>query len=213
MADSSSSPPASFPKPPLASDLTLMMEEGRVSPSHASTSNVIVSPTNAHKIIAELVGTCIIIFMGCGSIVIDETYKLTILGIAMTWGLAVMVMIYTLGHVSGGHFNPAVTIALAASAKFPWTQVPAFVAFQLAGSTLAIRTLVLMFHRHNNVHDQKITGASMNPARSIGAALVFAKFHHLWVYTVAPILGTVTACMIYSLLRPPMNEKMGQGQS
>lgn len=75
------------------------------------------------QIIAELVGTYVIIFMGCGSVIIDKRFGLTIIGIAVSWGLVVMVMIYTFGHISGAHFNPAVTIAFAASRKFPWKQV------------------------------------------------------------------------------------------
>ncbi|RVW19748.1 Aquaporin NIP1-1 [Vitis vinifera] len=58
----------------------------------------------------------------CGCVLIDKKYRLTVMGIAVGWGMIVMVMIYTLGHVSGGHFNPAVTIAFAASRKFPWRQ-------------------------------------------------------------------------------------------
>lgn len=74
------------------------------------------------QILAELVGTYVIIFAGCGCVLIDKKYRLTVTGIAVGWGMIVMVMIYTLGHVSGGHFNPAVTIAFAASRKFPWRQ-------------------------------------------------------------------------------------------
>lgn len=68
-------------------------------------------------------GTFVIMFVGCASWMIDERYHITLVGVAVAWGLVLMVMIYTLGHVSGAHFNPAVTFAFAASAKFPWRQV------------------------------------------------------------------------------------------
>lgn len=90
-------------------------------------------------------GSYVIVFIGCGSWIMDEEHKLSIVGVAVAWGLVVMVMIYSLGHVSGGHFNPAVTIAFAACHKFPWRQVPGYLASQLAGSALAVLTLLIIF--------------------------------------------------------------------
>lgn len=75
------------------------------------------------QILAELVGTYIFIFVGCGSALVDRERTLTIVGIALAWGLSLMALIYTLGHVSGAHFNPAVTIAFAAARKLPLMQV------------------------------------------------------------------------------------------
>lgn len=65
------------------------------------------------------------IFAGCSAIVVNETYgkPVTLPGIALVWGLTVTVMIYSIGHVSGAHFNPAVSIAFAVSKKFPYKQV------------------------------------------------------------------------------------------
>lgn len=76
------------------------------------------------QLIAELFGTYFLIFAGCGSVTINELKgTITFPGISIVWGLAVMVMVYAVGHISGAHFNPAVTIAFASCGRFPWKQV------------------------------------------------------------------------------------------
>lgn len=70
-----------------------------------------------------MTGTYILIFVGCGAALTDKVQRLTIVGIAIVWGVVLMAAIYALGHVSGAHFNPAVTIAFAATRKFSWKQV------------------------------------------------------------------------------------------
>lgn len=62
-------------------------------------------------------------FIGCGAALVNKIQSLTIVGIALAWGLVLMAMIYAVGHVSGAHFNPAVTVAFAASRKLSWKQV------------------------------------------------------------------------------------------
>lgn len=95
---------------------------------------------------AEIIGTYLVIFIGCGSVVVNKIYgNVTFPGICVTWGLIVMTMIYTLGHISGAHFNPAVTIAFAVFRRFPWKEVPLYIASQIVGSLLASVTLTLMF--------------------------------------------------------------------
>ena len=79
------------------------------------------------KLLAEVMGTYFMMFAGCGSVVVNlKTGTLTVLGTCIVWGLVVMAMVYSLGHVSGAHFNPAVTIAFATCKRFPWKQVSTF---------------------------------------------------------------------------------------
>ncbi|KAG5528104.1 hypothetical protein RHGRI_028890 [Rhododendron griersonianum] len=78
--------------------------------------------TMAQKVIAEVIGTFFVIFSGCGVVIVNNLYggTVTFPGICVTWGLIVMVMIYSVGHISGAHFNPAVTITFAIFRRFPW---------------------------------------------------------------------------------------------
>lgn len=75
------------------------------------------------QIVAEFLGTFVLIFAGCGVALVAREATITIVGIASVWGLALMSAIYVLGHISGAHFNPAVTIALAAACRFPLLHV------------------------------------------------------------------------------------------
>ncbi|KAK2984634.1 hypothetical protein RJ640_006617 [Escallonia rubra] len=101
--------------------------------------------------IAELFGTYILMFAGCGAALVDKEKTLTIIGIAMVWGLALMAVIYAVGHISGAHLNPAVTIAFAAACRFPLIQVPMYVLSQLLGSTLACLTLRVLFDHQGDI--------------------------------------------------------------
>ncbi|KAD0260904.1 hypothetical protein E3N88_44542 [Mikania micrantha] len=100
------------------------------------------------KLIAEVVGTYFVIFAGCAAVVVnaDKEKVVSLPGISIVWGLVVMVMVYSVGHISGAHFNPAVTIAFASCNRFPMKQVPAYVSAQVLGSTLASGTLRLIFN-------------------------------------------------------------------
>ncbi|CAL9180797.1 unnamed protein product, partial [Musa hybrid cultivar] len=209
------------------------------------------------QIIAEILGTYFMIFAGCGSVAVNlSTGIVTFPGICLAWGLVVMAMVYSLGHVSGAHFNPAVTIAFATCGRFPWRQVPAYVSAQVLGSTISIGTLRLLFGgKHgqflgtvpagsdlqslvlefiisfylmfvisgvatdsraigelaglvvgatvlvNVLFAGPISGASMNPARSLGPAIIANRWEGLWVYIVGPICGTVLGAWAYNLIR------------
>jgi len=65
------------------------------------------------------------IFAGCAAVIVNlnNDHVVTLPGIAFTWGFTVMVLIYSVGHISGAHFNPAVTIAFASTRRFPFKQV------------------------------------------------------------------------------------------
>jgi len=87
---------------------------------------------------AEFLGTFVLVFVGCGSAILDAgNGGIDFLGVAMAFGIAVTVMVYAVGAVSGGHFNPAVTIGLAVSKRFPWTDVVAYIVTQVVAATVA----------------------------------------------------------------------------
>ncbi|ERN09366.1 aquaporin NIP1-1 isoform X1 [Amborella trichopoda] len=216
-----------------------------------------LSVTFIQKIIAEILGTYFVIFAGCASVVVNLSKgSVTFPGICIVWGLVVMVMVYSVGHISGAHFNPAVTIAFATCRRFPWKQVPPYVLAQVLGSTLASGTLHLLFggkSEHfpgtipagsdlqslvlefiisfflmfvisgvatdnraigelagiavgatvllNVLYAGPISGASMNPARSLGPAIVGNRYESIWVYVVGPICGTTLGAWAYNLIR------------
>ncbi|ESQ52037.1 hypothetical protein EUTSA_v10017039mg [Eutrema salsugineum] len=232
-------------------------------PPFPHTSPPLFSVHFLQKLIAELVGTYYLIFAGCAAIAVNAQYHnaVTLVGIAVVWGLVIMVLVYTLGHTSA-HFNPAVTIALASTQRFPLHHVPAYLTVQVIGSTLASATLRLLFDLNNDVCSKKhdvflgsspsgsdlqafvmefvitcflmlvvcaittskrtseelegliigatvtlnvifageVSGASMNPARSLGPALVWGCYKGIWIYLLAPTLGAVSAAWIYKLL-------------
>ncbi len=97
--------------------------------------------------LAEFLGTFILVFAGTGAIVIDHLTGGVIghAGIALTFGLVVLAMIYTFGDISGAHLNPAVSIAFAAAGRFPWREVPLYLGSQLAGAFAASGLLKFLF--------------------------------------------------------------------
>ncbi|KAJ6718881.1 AQUAPORIN NIP2-1 [Salix purpurea] len=226
-------------------------EGSDVSSSTETTVQII------QKIIAEVIGTFFVIFTGCGSVVVEKMYgSVTFPGICVVWGLIVMVMVYSVGHISGAHFNPAVTVTFAIFRHFPYKQVPLYMVAQLLGSLLASGTLSLLFNVPDEAYfgtipvgpdirsfvteiiisfllmfvisgvatDNRaigelagiavgmtimlnvfvagpVSGASMNPARSLGPAIVMRKFKGIWVYLVAPPIGTILGALCYNLIR------------
>ena len=205
---------------------------------------------------AELIGTFALVFAGAGAIMVDaKTQQLGHVGVAIAFGLVIMVMIYAVGHVSGAHFNPAVSFAFALTRHFPWPRAAAYWVAQAAGAVLAaallrgslgdlahvgatlpsgsqaqsflwevVLSFFLMFVIVAVATDTRavgeaaaiavgatvgldamfggpISGASMNPARSFGPALVSGDLHALWLYLVAPPLGAALGALAYTVVR------------
>lgn len=99
------------------------------------------------KYYAEIIGTFALIFCGCGAMTVNEITNGSIshVGVAATWGLIVMTMIYAFGEISGAHFNPAVTIGFAYAKKFAWKEVPKYIIAQAIGAILASFLLWYLF--------------------------------------------------------------------
>lgn len=97
--------------------------------------------------LAELIGTFALVFCGTGAIVINQQSGgiITHAGIAITFGLIVMSMIYSLGNISGAHLNPAVTLAFTWARRFPIKKVPGYIVAQLTGALCASLTLKMLF--------------------------------------------------------------------
>lgn len=106
------------------------------------------SASLAKKVVAEFIGTFILIFAGTATAIVNQKTdgSVTLLGLAASGGLAIMIVILSTGHISGAHVNPSLTIAFAALRQFPWIQVPAYMGAQVLGSICAAFALKLIFH-------------------------------------------------------------------
>lgn len=105
-------------------------------------------PTLAQRLAAEFLGTFVLVLGGCGSAVLaavfvveDTQLGIGFLGVALAFGLSVLTMAYAVGHISGGHFNPAVTIGLAAGRRFGWRDVGPYIGIQVVGAVAAAALL------------------------------------------------------------------------
>ncbi|MGB0291750.1 MAG: MIP/aquaporin family protein [Luteolibacter sp.] len=103
--------------------------------------------SNVRKWIAEALGTFTLVFAGTGAIVIDNWTggSISHTGIALTFGLVVMAMIYTFGDISGAHLNPAVTLGFVAAGRMPINEAPAYIGSQLVGAFAASGCLRILF--------------------------------------------------------------------
>ncbi|XP_009623273.1 aquaporin NIP6-1 isoform X1 [Nicotiana tomentosiformis] len=102
----------------------------------------------ARKVGAEFIGTMILIFAGTATAIVNQKTQgsETLIGLAASTGLAVMIVILSTGHISGAHLNPAVTIAFAALKHFPWKNVPVYIGAQIIASFCAAFTLKVVLH-------------------------------------------------------------------
>ncbi|WKA04615.1 hypothetical protein VitviT2T_022632 [Vitis vinifera] len=100
-------------------------------------------PGFLRKVVAEVIATYLLVFVTCGSAALSasDEQRVSKLGASVAGGLIVTAMIYAVGHISGAHMNPAVTLAFAAVRHFPWKQVPLYAAAQLTGAIGAAFTL------------------------------------------------------------------------
>ncbi len=121
------------------------------------------------RMFAEAVGTFALVFAGCGAIVVNDVSggEVTHVGVALTFGMVVMCMVYAVGNVSGAHLNPAVTIGFWAARRMPLRRVPPHVAAQLAEALGAAGLLRLLFPTHPTL------GASL-PVEALGVGRVLA---------------------------------------
>jgi aquaporin Z len=115
------------------------------------------------KLTAEFLGTFALVFAGTGAIIINEVSggAITHVGVALTFGLIVLAMIYTLGDVSGAHLNPAVTIGFWAAKRFPGGEVWRYVAAQISGALLASLVLKVLFPANANLGATHPAGSAM----------------------------------------------------
>ena len=105
--------------------------------------------STAQKLFAEAIGTAFLVFVGVGSVPAtlmvngDAPFTMADLGmISLAFGTIVIATVYALGHVGGNHINPAVTVGLAVSGKFPWAQVPGYVAAQCVGAVVGATAII-----------------------------------------------------------------------
>jgi len=105
------------------------------------------------KFISEFIGTYFLVFAGTGAIVINDVSggSITHVGVAITFGLIVLAMIYTIGDISGAHLNPAVTLGFFAARRFPAKEMAPYILSQCAGAVLASLTLRFLFPSHQTL--------------------------------------------------------------
>ena len=211
------------------------------------------------KCAAEMMGTFALVFAGTGAVVIDSISggQITHVGVALTWGLVVMALIYAVGDVSGAHLNSAVTIGFWLSRRLPGRMVGPYLVSQAMGAFLASALLRVMFSNVaflgatlpagpwwqsfvlevlltaglmfvalcvstgpkemgvmagiavggvvglEAMFAGPISGASMNPIRSLAPAVVSGHLDFVWIYLAAPVIGAAVSVPCWAVTRGP----------
>jgi aquaporin NIP len=206
---------------------------------------------------AEFFGTFCLVFAGTGAMVVDSAThgQVSHVGVALTFGLVVMAMIYAVGDISGAHLNPAVTLGFYAARRFERASVLPYIFSQCAGALLASMAIRLIFPGESDLGATRpvgsayqsfvlelvmtwllmlvilsasrgakekgitagiaigavialeallggpVSGASMNPARSLGPAIIAGDLRDLWIYLAAPVAGALLAVPVCCLIR------------
>lgn len=212
---------------------------------------------NKKRYAAEFFGTFALVFAGTGAVVVDHAThgQVSHVGVALTFGLVVMAMIYAVGDVSGAHLNPAVTLGFFAARRLEWRFVPPYIISQCAGALVASAVLRGIFPGESDLGATQpsgpvlqsfvlelvmtwllmlvilsvstgakekgitagiaigavialealfggpISGASMNPARSLGPAIAAGDIGGLWLYLAAPVAGALLAVPVCCFVR------------
>lgn len=146
------------------------------------------TPGGAGALVGELVGTYILILFGTGAVVATKGEDLLVA--ALAFGLAVTLVIYALGHASGAHVNPAVTVALAAIGKFPARWIAPYVAAQAVGGILASLTLLAIFG--SSAADAPLALGTTAPGEGFSGADAFLAELVITAILLVIIVGTAT---------------------
>ncbi len=234
--------------------------------------------TNFSKMAAECLGTMVLVLMGCGSAVIAGADGMTgvgLLGISFAFGLSVIAMAYAIGHISGCHINPAISIAMVVAGRMKTAEALMYIIAQIIGAVLGAGILyaiasgkggyelsvnglgqngfgeyspgkyslmsgfiaetvftfifllvILGATSTKNIHGGfagiaiglslvlihivgiPITGVSVNPARSIGPALIVggAAISQVWLFILAPVLGGILSAIVWRVLIEKNNQ-------
>jgi glycerol uptake facilitator protein len=171
----------------------------------------------AQKLTAEFMGTAFLVFIGVGSVpatlIVNGNAPFTMadLGmISLAFGTAVVATVYALGHIGGNHINPAVTLGLAVSGKFPWRQVPAYVAAQAGGAVLgAVAILGVLGKKASDVglgvatYGPTISWTQAFTAEFVGTfILVFTVFGVIHRKAAAGFAGLAIGLVVFAVIIP-----------